>query len=79
MTLPEGWREVNLGDVLPEEAMGPLKKALEEVKLGKVHPQEVHKKLVAALEPHRVYLMRKGVLVEYLAYWLECALTKGDL
>ena len=77
--LPGGWKTAALGEILPEEAMEPVRRVLEDLKNRIIVGPEAHKKLVEALEPHREHLLAKEILVEYLAYWLESSVVTGAI
>ncbi len=77
--LPEGWKTRPLGEILPEEAMEPVRRILEDLKNRQLDGPAAHKKLIEALEPHRAHLEAKEVLVEYLAYCLEHSVVTGAI
>ncbi len=73
-----GWQNVKLGEILPEDAAGPLADVINDMKEGNhIDAREARARLLEVLEPHREYLREKGVLVEYLAYYLEYAVLSN--
>lgn len=80
MKPPDGWKQMTLGEILPEEAVEPVTKALNDVKERRIpfgRTAAGHFKDV--LEPYRLQLEEKGVLVDYLAFYLEWMVVSGKV
>ena len=67
---PDTNRQVSLGELFDEQTVGLIV-----AELNSQQP-ELHRRLVGLLEPHRQRLLEQGLLVEYLAYYLESLLVE---
>lgn len=67
-------RRAALGELLPIDAIEAIADLVLATPAG---TKEFHEKMVELLSPHRDDLLRKGVLVEYLAYALEAHVSGG--
>ena len=73
MNIPEGWKNVTIGDLIPEKCVEEIEKLLNKYIAGELKSPDIHTQLVDALKPHETELMEKGVVVAYLAYAIESA------
>jgi len=76
---PEGWTRTSLAEVVPEEILDPLVDLLNKIRSGDIAGRAAHDALVDLLSPHRDHIEKNGVVVEYLAYWLEHAVHRKML
>lgn len=77
MALPEGWRSMRLMDLLPEKTIRKLVPVLNDIQKSGQHGKLAHDRVLEILEPHRVDLLAKDVLPEYLAYVLLAHIQRG--
>lgn len=82
--LPEGWTQVSLADLLNDATIKRVEQALLRIKRDRAKPARrpstpAHEILVEALAPARDELLTKGVVVEWLAYYLENAVRTGKI
>ena len=75
--MPEGMRYVKLTDLLPDQVLKKLAPLMNRIGEGRMDPIEGRKALTVLLEPERADLEKKGVLVEYLSYFLLYAAQMG--
>lgn len=75
--MPNGMRMVRLKDLLPEKVLDKLAPLLNAVGTGRSDPLKAKNAIVALLDPLRADLEAKGVLVEYLAYYLLHLALRG--
>jgi hypothetical protein len=68
-------KEVNLGDILPPEAMRPLANEITKIKRGQVKGS-IKQHLAAHLAPHKEYMASKGADLDYICYYLEYAINE---
>jgi hypothetical protein len=62
-------KTTRIADLVPAEAHKRLNDLMD--KIGRGNVANIHKTLVEFLEPYREDILKKGVLVEYLAYFIE--------
>ena len=63
-TSPEGWKQVTLSDILPDDAIAEISQLV-------ILRQTTARDFKPVLEKHREHLLARGVVVDYLAYLLE--------
>lgn len=74
--MSEGSRRVTLADLLPDEGIEAVRKALGDVREGRA--ADIHRALMAALDPWRDHLADQEVDQAYLAYAIEALATTPE-
>lgn len=69
-SLPPGWRSVTLSDLLPNKILKKLPAIMNGIKNGTVDFESAKKKLSDLLAPEEAQLLAKGVVKDYLVYYL---------
>lgn len=67
--LPEGWRSMSLRDLLPDTTIKKLVPILNRITVGRDLNQG-RLALSKLLAPHEAELLEKGVVKDYLVYYL---------
>ena len=70
MALPEGWRSVKMSDLLPGHVIDKLIPIMNRIQQGRLDLSAGRKQILALLTPLKAELEAKGVLDEYLSWWL---------
>jgi hypothetical protein len=76
--MPGEMRQASLGELLPEPVLKKLPPVMNRIRDGKLDAISGRKELAAILEPERANLLAKGVLLEYLAYYLIHIALSGE-
>jgi hypothetical protein len=67
---PSGWQSKTLRELLPDAVLAKLPPILNGLARGTMGFTEAQKKLSALLEPEEAQLLEKGVVKDYLVYYL---------
>jgi hypothetical protein len=77
-TLGDGsHRHMKIQDLLPQKAIDQVIPIMNRLQKNEINVSQGKEKILRVLEPHRQELLERGVVADYLAWYLAALATQG--